>query len=84
MTPLFILMPHRGEFVMPAEALVIIVLVAVVPWVVMSFTFTCLVMWRDWRQSETKKEKALFGVRLFSIVALTTVLMFLSESGIIG
>ena len=41
-------------------------------------------MWRDWKQSETKKEKVLFGVQLFSIVALTTVLMILSESGIIG
>ena len=51
---------------MPAEALVIIVLVAVVPWVVMSFTFTCLVMWRDWRQSETKKgESPLRGPAVF-------------------
>ena len=32
MTPLFILIPHRGEFIMPAEALAIIVMVAVVPW----------------------------------------------------
>ena len=73
---------HLGEveFIGGADP----ILAAVVPWAVMSFTFMCLAMWRDWKQSETGKAKLLFGVRLFSIVALTTALMILSESGVIA
>lgn len=83
LTPLFVLMPYRGQVSIPAPAVVNIALIAVVPWAGVSITFTGIAMWRDWKLCETTRAKVLFGVRLFIILTLTAVLTVLYHFGVI-